>query len=272
MANPQAAARGPRNALWNVPAAPMVALPEPDLRLSQDAEWFLVKQDGKWRQIRFHDYGEIYRIPGLYEKIFYRILKCNSPEVVCNALDIELKREGVHAASLRALDCGAGNGMVGERLVRMGVSKVVGIDILNEARDAALRDRPAVYKDYFVVDLTALGESERQALSVFRFNCLTCVAALGFGDIPVAAFAGAAALIADGGWMAFNIKDEFVRDPAKSEFARLIRAASDNGDLEVRSTSHYVHRLATDGKPLEYVTIIARKRGDLFKWIESSDR
>ncbi|MBX3396164.1 MAG: class I SAM-dependent methyltransferase [Phycisphaerae bacterium] len=247
--------------------APIVALPEPDLRLSQDAEWFLVKRDGEWQQVRFHDYAEIYKVHGLYEKIFYRILKCDSPTVVCNALHAELKREGVSPQTLRVFDCGAGNGMVGEQLKKMGVESVVGIDILPEAREAARRDRPSVYLDYFVMDLTAIAAGERQTLSNFRLNCLTCVAALGFEDIPVAAFAQAASLIEVGGWLAFNIKDEFVRDPAKSEFARLIRVAFENGVLEQKSSFRYVHRLATDGKPLEYVTIVARKRGELFSQI-----
>ena len=37
----------------------------------QNEEWCDVIVDGELRRIRFHDYGEIYDIPGLYEVIFY---------------------------------------------------------------------------------------------------------------------------------------------------------------------------------------------------------
>ena len=39
--------------------------------LSQDEEWCEVLLDGEWRRIRFHDYGDIYAVEGLYEHLFY---------------------------------------------------------------------------------------------------------------------------------------------------------------------------------------------------------
>jgi len=55
--------------------------------ISQDEEWCEVCVDGKNKRIRFHDYGKIYEIPGLYEKLFYEKLKCCSPSVVVNLLE-----------------------------------------------------------------------------------------------------------------------------------------------------------------------------------------
>ena len=52
----------------------LVALPEAGLSMTQDAEWCVVRADGHWRQIRFHDYGDLYSVPGLYEKVIYEIL------------------------------------------------------------------------------------------------------------------------------------------------------------------------------------------------------
>src|SRR5436305_13260775 len=50
----------------------------------QDAEWCWVKiEDGPKRRIRFHDYPEIYEIPGLYERLFYDELRCDSPATDC---------------------------------------------------------------------------------------------------------------------------------------------------------------------------------------------
>ena len=98
---------------------------------------------------------------------------------------------------LRVLDLGAGNGMMGEVLKRNGVARLVGADIIPEARDAAYRDRPTVYDDYYVADLMNLDADTLEQLREWRFDCLTCVAALGFGDIPPRAFFNAMKLSAN---------------------------------------------------------------------------
>jgi hypothetical protein len=110
--------------------------------VDQDHEWCLVRIDGKVRRIRFHDYAEIYTIPGLYEHLFYERLECCSPRTVVSLLEHELREEAVDRASLRGLDLGAGNGMVGEELTGIGVGSMVGVDLLQEAAAAAERDRP----------------------------------------------------------------------------------------------------------------------------------
>ena len=61
---------------------PCIALPEPSLSMEQDSEWCVIRDEGQWQEIRFHDYEEIYMIPGLYERLFYDILKCNSPTTI----------------------------------------------------------------------------------------------------------------------------------------------------------------------------------------------
>ena len=160
------------------------------------------------RRIRFHDYHEIFKIPGLYEQLFYEELKCDSPRTIAGLIGEQVDNDT--AADLRVLDVGAGNGMVGEELDRMGAKHIVGVDIIEEAAEAAERDRPGIYDDYFVVDLTDIPADDQRALEEHRFNCLTTVAALGFGDIPPEAFAAAYNLVEDGGLIAFNIKERFV--------------------------------------------------------------
>ena len=59
---------------------------------TQDNEWCLVEVDGEQRRVRFHDYDEIYAIPGLYEELFHRCLECASPEVPVRPR--RLKHEG----------------------------------------------------------------------------------------------------------------------------------------------------------------------------------
>ncbi|MGI8714508.1 MAG: hypothetical protein ACR2NR_15300 [Solirubrobacteraceae bacterium] len=104
--------------------------------VEQDEEWFDVFVGGEQRRIRFHDYGAIYDVPGLYEHLFYDELECVSPQTVVGLLNRELSSAGSDPASLVALDVGAGNGMVGEELRRLGVASIVGVDLLPEASAA----------------------------------------------------------------------------------------------------------------------------------------
>jgi 2-polyprenyl-3-methyl-5-hydroxy-6-metoxy-1,4-benzoquinol methylase len=240
-----------------------IALPPADLSLEQDEEWCVVRLDGEWREFRLHDYDELFSVPGLYERLIYDILKCNSPAKVGKLLETELVAGGTDAALLRAFDLGAGNGMVGEELAEMGVKFIVGADIIEEAAEAAERDRPGIYANYHVLDMTELSESDRRTLTRYGFNCLTCVAALGFGDIPLEAFASAYNLIKPGGWVAFNIKSSYLDQNDTSGFARLIRSIMADKTLEVRKTQPYQHRVGTDRQPIQYTAIVGNKRRDI---------
>ena len=237
-----------------------IALPPADLSLSQDEEWCVVGVDGEWREIRLHDYDGLFSIPGLYERVIYDILKCNSPAKVRKLFEAELTASGTQADSLRALDLGAGNGMVGQELADMGVEFIVGADITEAAARATERDRPGIYADYQVVDMARLDEDDRRQLRGYDFNCLTCVAALGFGDIPTRAFANAFNLIERGGWAAFNIKSSFLERDHRGGFGRLIQSMIADKTLEVRDAHRYQHRLGTNRRPVEYTAIVGRKR------------
>jgi predicted TPR repeat methyltransferase len=237
--------------------------------VAQDEEWFEVAIDGRRRRIRFHDYGAIFAIPGLYEQLFYEILQCSSPETVVGLLEGELDRADVDPSSLTALDLGAGNGMVGEELQKIGVPTLVGVDLLTEAAEATARDRPDVYDDYVVADLTQLKGEKRDRLSRHPFNCLVSVAALGFGDIPPAALATAYDLIEPGGWIALTIKEDFLRREDRSGFERLIGQMLDEKMLELRTQTRYRHRLSSNGDELHYIALIANKTDDrrLSDWL-----
>ena len=89
------------------------------------------------------------------------------------------------------------------------------------------------------------------------------VAALGFGDIPPAAFANAYNLIEPGGLVAFNIKEDFLDDGDGSGFSQLIKRAFADGSLELTAEQRYRHRLSIAGEPLHYVAMVAEKRADL---------
>lgn len=241
-------------------------------RVDQDEEWCEIATNGTRRRVRFHDYHEIYTIPGLYEHIFYDKLECISPQVVRSLLEEEVRKDGLEPSELSVLDVGAGNGMVGEELADMGATELVGVDIIAEAAEAAERDRPHVYDDYYVADLTQPDAETRRELGEKGFNCLTTVAALGFGDIPPLAFAEAYNYVETPGWAAFNIKEDFLDHRDSTGFSRLIRRMLDEGALEHRAQRHYRHRLSLAGDPLHYVAMVAVKRGDVpMEWVEDAE-
>lgn len=234
--------------------------PTPD-DLDQDEAYFHLTHDGTRTKIRFHDYAAIYRRRGLYEQLFYDRLKCQSPSKVAGVLSQSVRKIQEQPSELRILDLGAGNGMAAEALAAVGVSRLVGIDIVEEARDAAHRDRPGIYDHYYVADLSeADGELEAD-LRAWSFNCLVCVAALGFGDIPPSAVASALDLIERDGWIAFNIQESFLENGDASGFSGFVRELIFSGYLDLFHLERYRHRLSIDGRPLTYFAIVGRKSG-----------
>ncbi len=235
----------------------------PPHKLAQDEAYCHLVEGGEERKIRFHEYGEIYKRPGLYEQLFYQRLKCNSPRKVADILAKVLGENRIEMSELRVLDLGAGNGMFGEQLHAVGVARVVGVDICEEAQMACERDRPGVYDAYYVEDFSRLRESTRSELATWHFDCLSCVAALGFGDIPALAFARAFNFIAPSGWVAFNIKESFLLEADTSGFSRLVKSLLMTDALEVHHLERYRHRISIDGRPLFYYALVGRKEQDI---------
>ncbi|WP_457570920.1 hypothetical protein [Desulfovulcanus sp.] len=233
--------------------------------LSQDKEYCIVKDNEKQRtyKIGFHEYEKIYAIPGLYEYIFYDKLKCCSPEKVCSLIERAIKADSIDLSDLYVLELGAGNGMVGEELRKIGVKTVCGIDIEKFAEKAVKRDRPTVYKDYYVVDLTQLPQSLRLELNKKNFNCLVTVAALGFGGITPGVFMEGINLVSTPAWIAFNIKEDFLSDDDSTGFSCLIRKMIEADILDIRLQERYQHRLSIQGKPLYYIAMIGKKKVDI---------
>ena len=231
-----------------------------DSGTSQDEEYCIVELDGVKRRIRFHDYHEIYSIPGLYEYLFCDKLGCVSPEVVTSLLGDAVAKSSASLSELDILEIGAGNGIVGELLKKHGIRTIVGIDIVPEAAEATRRDRPSVYDDYYIADLESLSSDTRKNLEAKGFNCLVIVGALGFGDIPPKAFTNAYSFIVQDGWIAFNIKEDFLEESDATGFSRLIREMVERGILEVRVKHQYRHRFSVNRRPLHYIGIIAKKK------------
>jgi SAM-dependent methyltransferase len=232
-------------------------------RASQAEAYFTIMEDGKERRIAFHDYADIYDHPGLYEQLFYQRLKCTSPAKLTELLRDAATKAGDDPSQMRVLDVGAGNGMVGELLVQHGAARVVGIDNIHEAERAADRDRPGAYDAYYVTDLTKLSPDLLAELKGWNFDAMTTVAALGFGDIPVAAFAAAYNLVRDDGWVAFNIKETFLDTADTSGFSRLVKHMVHDDYLKLHRLERYRHRLSIEGNMLYYYAVVGRKRRDI---------
>jgi predicted TPR repeat methyltransferase len=231
--------------------------------LDQDETYFYLTEDGEQIRFRFHDYDEIYDRAGLYEQIFYDRLQCDSPRKVASILKSAVEQAGQNYTTLRVLDLGAGNGIMGEELRRLGVARLLGADIIPEARSACLRDRPDLYDDYFVCDFTDPDEELLDELGTWRLDCLTTVAALGFGDIPPQAFVNAFNLIRPGGWVAFNIKQTFLDHRETAMLNKTIRDLVFTDYLEIHHLERYRHRLSIDGEPIFYYAIAGVKTADV---------
>ena len=231
--------------------------------LNQDEAYFYLQGSGGRRKIRFHDYDEMYQIQGLYEQIFYDRLKCTSPSKVASILQASVRQSQDNFTELRVLDLGAGNGMMGEELKKNGVARLIGVDIINEAYEATIRDRPGLYDAYYVEDFTKLDKKKREDIASWQCNCMVTVAALGFGDIPAKAFVEAFNIITAEGWIGFNIKESFFDNNDESGFSKMIRELIFSKCLDIYYIERYRHRLSIEGEPLYYFAIAGRKNSDV---------
>jgi len=231
--------------------------------LKQNEAYFYLQDSGVKRKLKFHDYDEIYQVQGLYEQIFYDRLKCTSPAKVTSILESSVRQSDFNFTELRVLDLGAGNGMMGEELKKKGVSRLIGVDIIPEAYNALVRDRPGLYDAYYVEDFTNLSEDKKEDIASWQCDCMVTVAALGFGDIPVKAFIEAFNIIKEQGWVAFNIKETFLDNSDESGFSKMIRELIFSEYLDIYHIERYRHRLSNEGEPLYYFAIASRKNADV---------
>lgn len=199
-----------------------------------------------------HDYGRIFEIEGLYEKIFFEHLNCRSHESVAEALHQALADRGLDLEERTVLDLGAGNGHVGARLQALGARTLIGIDALREARDAAQRDHPGLYRRYLLT--SADSETDLKELGI---DTVICVAALGFGDVGPGFFERILSILAPGSLVAFNIKEQFLNCLDPTGFYQLFGRLQQQGRLQPLKHWRQFHRLSTWGEPIYYSGVVA---------------
>ncbi|KAL1856333.1 hypothetical protein Daus18300_010818 [Diaporthe australafricana] len=259
-----------------------IRFPQRDLKgVPQDDEWCeVVEGDGHVTRVRFHDYAQVYGIPGLYNQLFGgpgSETRCVSPQVMAGLLRDQLpvvlhrdeggsreRHEGGSRPRLRVLDLGAGNGMMGEEVravvedyeegLLVGSTSIVGLDILQEAKAAAESERPGVYDAYVAADVTEYvkappGDPVEAMLFARGYNVLTSVSSLAFGDGSVRAFKAVVSLVEEGGLLVFNLKESFF-DPVDSE----------SGGEGAGVSGNEFSGLIKDAVDKEVLSIVARRR------------
>src|SRR5690606_25337280 len=94
-------------------------------------------------------------------------------------------------------------------------------------------------------------------------NAMTCVAALGFGDIPALAFLKSLDLLETPAWLAFNIKEDFVQERDTTGFAVLLRELAREDIVRVEAHRRYRHRMSSANEPLHYIAMVATKQREI---------
>lgn len=168
---------------------------------------------------------------------------------------------------LRILDAGAGNGIVASEIIKqlgVRVGSLVGTDILPEAHQAALRDRPGIYSKYIVADLA--DERQQEWFGKDSFDVVVLCAALGpgWGDMPVNALLGAVKSVSIGGLVAITVNEKWLGPGDESFWGRFIaflagRGSEDFDQLRELDKKRYKHRMDVRGQWIWYIAILFEK-------------
>ncbi len=223
-----------------------------DIELVDDGGEFIVfgPEEGR-RRVSFHDYAEVYAVPGLYEAVFLDQLGMCSADVVGGLFLDALEPEGRAAEAERVLDLGAGSGIGGAVLRAGGVGAVVGLDLEPVAAVAAERDRPGTYEEYLVGNV---GEDAAllEELAGKHFTAVVAVSAIGAGHIPLEVLARTIRTVLEpDGLFAFAVAEDLM--PAfHEEFFAMVPATK-------LASKEYVHRLEPGGGEHRATAVVARR-------------
>ncbi len=171
--------------------------------------------DGTSININVWEYGKMYEHPFLYDIIFGDILKLNAPvDLISYFTEIIDNKEP--DKKFRVLELAAGSGLAGRELKISGKTELlVGIDILEQARTAALRDQPSIYDDYFVLNFESLSNHDMKLLSSYNFNCFFVTTGTGgadddsgYKDVMLDSYKQAIKFLAPKSYIFFNIRQK----------------------------------------------------------------
>jgi hypothetical protein len=217
--------------------------------------------DGRVQELRLHDYDELYALPGVYEQIVQERLGCRSPAELASMLAQAADSVGWERGDVRVLDVAAGNGVSGEALAAAGLHPVLGTDIVASAREAALRDRPGLYDEYLTLDLLALTDAQRSAVTGLGANALCCVAPVGdhSSQLPPGALVAAARLLtADALVVYMHDPNVGGPDPVTEQLWEAGLAGDGPITAQELERRRYLHRYTVNGEPFEMDGVVWR--------------
>ncbi len=227
-----------------------------------DGEYVGLRDGGGPEEIvHLHDYERIYSVPGLYEHIVQRLLRCRSPQIATGALARALTQLRLDPPEITLLDLGAGTGMVGELANGLGIRTLLGVDALEAARTACLRDRPRIYRDYLIGDLAAPAPELITSLRRHRPTALISAGALGGTHAPPAALLNALALLPAGAPVVLTVDERWMQTDGPRGFRTPISRLITSGRLRLLRRSRFQHRLSTTGSPINYELLVAATAG-----------
>jgi hypothetical protein len=225
-----------------------------------DGEYVALRGAGSDEEIvHLHDYERLYRVPGLYERIVQGLLQCSSPRVAADGLTEALGRLGLDPAGVVLFDLGAGTGIVGELAAAGGVSTIVGVDALEAARTACLRDRPGIYQDYLIGNLAAPAPDLLERLRRHGPTALVSAGAFGGTHAPPAALLTALDLLPSGAPVVFTIDERWMHTDEPDTFGSALARLLSTGPLRPLRRTHFQHRVTTTGAPIYYELFVGVK-------------
>lgn len=208
--------------------------------------------------LHLHEYTRIYAVPGLYEHVVQELLQCTSPQVAAAGFLRAVERLGLEPGGLTVLDVGSGTGLVGELVRGGGVARVVGVDALPAAREAALRDRPGVYADYVIGDFQRDDDALRGALRPYALGGLVSAGAFGGTHATPKALENALALLPAGAPVAFTLDERWMDESDPEGFGTAVGRLVADGRLAVLERTRFQHRVTTTGQPIFYELLVGR--------------
>lgn len=203
------------------------------------------------QKVYLHDYQTLFSIPGLYECVYFDLLRGQGPRIVASLLSETIQNLGDKQQAQRVLDVGAGSGLGGQYLRQNGFNCICGVDINRSARDAAFRDRPKAYDRYYIGDVEQLAEDVADSLRSEAFTCATFISSVGPGHIPASGIRQVMSLLAPNSWVAVSVRENLLPN---AEWTGLFDAAN----VRICARQRYVNRLTVNGQEVNDVCIVLR--------------
>ncbi|MFA5971896.1 MAG: class I SAM-dependent methyltransferase [Lentimicrobiaceae bacterium] len=185
-----------------------------DVRQGMEEFWITPKNGNKFR-LGIWDYDTMYKNPFLYDIIYNDIVKLDAPKGLTGYF-LELMHQHDPKTKLRILDLAAGSGLSAIQLKNSGkIELIIGVDILESAREAAFRDHPGVYDDYYVLNFETLSIKQINNFKEYKFNCFFVTSGTGGGDddsdyndVMLKAYIQAIELMEPNSYIVFNIREK----------------------------------------------------------------